>query len=71
MKNLFAIGLIVVVLGVLALIVPIPHTDHTGFKAGGVSFGVETEHDQKVSPVVGGLVILAGAVLMVAGKSRS
>ena len=35
-------GLIVVVLGIASLLVPIPHTEKHGIKAGGVNIGVET-----------------------------
>ena len=70
MKVLFGIGLVVLLLGALSLFVPIPRSEHSGFKAGGVSFGIDTHHDEKLSPVVSGLIILAGAGLMVAGRIR-
>ncbi len=70
MKLLFGIGLVVLVLGALSLFVPIPRSEHSGVKAGGVSLGIETHHDERLSPVVSGLIILAGAGLMVAGGVR-
>ncbi len=34
MKILFAVGLIVLILGVLSFFIPIPHTEHHGLDAG-------------------------------------
>ena len=71
MKPLFWIGLLVLVLGVLSLFVPIPRSERAGFEAGSISVGVTTRHKETVSPIVSGVLILAGAGLMIAGrKSR-
>jgi hypothetical protein len=66
MKALFWIGMLVLILGVVSLAVPIPRTEREGFKAGGVSVGVESRHDEKVPPFVSALLILAGIGTMVA-----
>jgi hypothetical protein len=68
MKALFWIGLAVLVLGLLSLVVPIPRTEQAGLKAGGISIGVETKHDENVSPVVSAILILGGAGMMIAGN---
>jgi hypothetical protein len=68
MKSLFWIGTVLLVLGITSLFVPIPHTERQGIKAGGLSAGIETHHQETVSPIVSGLLILAGAGLMFAGK---
>jgi hypothetical protein len=70
MKMLFWIGLAVLILGVASLVVPIPHNESDGFKVGGLSVGVETEHSEKLPPMLGGVMILAGAGMMIAGKRR-
>jgi hypothetical protein len=70
MKALFAVGLVVLVLGLVSLVVPLPHTERTGVQLGGVSVGVNTHHSETVSPVVSGLLILVGAGLIAAGKMR-
>jgi len=67
-KVLFWIGLLLVVLGVLSLFVPIPHTEHEGFSAGGFKVGVETRHNEIVSPVVSAALILGGVGLIIAGR---
>jgi hypothetical protein len=60
----------VLILGVASLVVPIPHNESDGFKVGGLSVGVETEHSEKLPPMLGGVMILAGAGMMIAGKRR-
>jgi len=70
MKPISWIGLVVLVLGVLSLLVPIPHKEREGFSAGGISMGVETQHSQTVSPIISAVMILGGAGMMIAGKSR-
>ncbi|MEN6536662.1 MAG: hypothetical protein ABFD89_23605 [Bryobacteraceae bacterium] len=71
MKALFWIGLVVLILGVVSLVVPIPRNEREGFKAGGISIGVETQHSERVSPIVGAVMILGGIGTMVAGKLKS
>lgn len=68
MRFLFWVGVIFVVLGIASLVVPIPHTEHNGVKVGGASIGIETRHDEKVSPIVSAVLIAAGAGMMIAGK---
>jgi hypothetical protein len=70
MKALFGIGLLVLVLGVVSLFVPIPHRERDGMKVGDVSIGITTQHDEKVSPIVSAVMILGGAGMLVAARSR-
>ncbi|HXI42670.1 MAG TPA: hypothetical protein VNH83_21990 [Bryobacteraceae bacterium] len=55
-------------LGLVSLVVPIPRNEREGFKAGGLSVGIETQHEEKVSPIVSAVLNLGGAGLMIAGK---
>ena len=68
MKALLWIGVVLVVLGVLSLIVPIPRQENHGIKAGDVSIGVQTRTEEKVSPMISAALIVAGAVMAVAGS---
>lgn len=71
MKALFWLGLIVVIVGVALLFVPIPHTEKHGVKAGDISLGVETRTQEKISPAISGVIVLAGIGLMIATRGRS
>ena len=68
MKALLWVGVVLVVLGVLSLIVPIPRQENHGIKAGDVSIGVQTRTEEKVSPMISAALIVAGAVMAVAGS---
>jgi hypothetical protein len=68
MKALFWIGTLLLVLGIASFFVPITHHEREGFKAGGASIGIETQHQETVSPIISGAMILAGAGLMIAAK---
>jgi len=71
MKALFWIGLVVLILGIVSLVVPIPHSEREGVTVGGVSLGVETRHEEKVHPALSAVMILGGLGAMAAGKARS
>jgi hypothetical protein len=65
MKNLTLAGVVLLVLGVLVFVVPIPHREDHGVKIGDTKIGVQTESSEKLPPAVGA-VLLAGGVLALA-----
>ena len=71
MKTIFWIGLAVLILGIGSLWIAIPSNEREGFQAGGVSVGIETHHDQKVSPIVSAVMILGGAAMLIAQKLKT
>jgi hypothetical protein len=71
MKTLFWIGMAVLILGIASLVVPVSRSEREGFRAGGVSVGVETQHAQMLSPFVSAVMILGGIGTMVAGKVKT
>jgi hypothetical protein len=71
-KLLFWIGLILLILGVVSLVVPIPSSQRDGVTVGGVSIGVETRHEERVSPVISAVMILGGiGAMAVGGRKRA
>jgi hypothetical protein len=70
MKALFAVGLIVLVLGILSFFIPVPHTEHHGLDAGDVHVGVDTKHSDLLPPAASVVLVVVGAGLMVAGGRK-
>lgn len=70
MKVLFFIGLVVLILGVVSILVPIPHGERDGISVGGVSLGVETQREEKLHPALSAVMILAGLGAMAAGTRK-
>jgi hypothetical protein len=62
MKGLPFVGVLLLVLGLLVFVVPVPHRESHGVKIGDAKIGVETETSEKLPPAVG-IVLLAGGVL--------
>jgi hypothetical protein len=71
MKIFLVTGLVLVVLGIVSLVVPIPHTETHGIKAGDVNIGVQTSHSERVSPIISGVLIAGGIALTIAGARSS
>ena len=70
MKVLLFIGLVVLILGIVSLVVPIPHSEREGISVGNVSLGVATRHEEKLHPALSAVLILGGLGAMIAGKRR-
>ena len=68
MKVLPIAGLLLIVLGVASLVVPIPHRETKGIKAGGLNIGVQTTHSERVSLATSVTLIGGGIALAFAGK---
>lgn len=69
MKALMLIGVIVLVLGIVSFIMPFPHYHHHGFAVGDAHVGVTTEHDEKLPPAFGIVLVVVGAGLMISGRN--
>lgn len=70
MKPLAILGIVLLVLGILAFVVPVPISKTHELKAADASVSVTTHHDEKLSPIASGLMCAAGVVLLLAGSRK-
>jgi hypothetical protein len=68
MKPLFWVGIVVLVLGIASLFVALPHRETHGVSVGDASVGVQTKHNEKVSPAISAVLIVVGGVMMLGGR---
>jgi hypothetical protein len=71
MRPLAWIGLVVLVLGILSFAVMVPMNKTHELKAGDASVGITTHHSEKLPPVVGGVMVAAGVLLLVVGARKA
>ena len=70
MRLLAVIGIVVLILGIVSFVVPIPVSHTHSAKVGDASIGITTHDHEKLSPAVGGVLCAVGAVLLIAGTRR-
>jgi hypothetical protein len=70
MKALFAVGLLVLILGIASFFVALPHSENHGVKIGDASVGVQTTTSHKLPPAVSVVLVVGGIVMMVAGGRK-
>jgi hypothetical protein len=71
MKSVTLVGVLLVVLGLASFVVPIPHRENHGLQIGDTKIGVQTEHNERLPPIVGGLLVVGGVVAMAAGSRKA
>ena len=70
MKGFALVGLILVLLGLLSFIVPVPHSENHGVKICDAKIGVQTESREKLPPAVGIVLVAGGVIALVAGSRK-
>jgi len=70
MKALPLVGVLLIVLGVLSFIVPLPHHEKHGVSLGDAKFSVQTESSQLLPSAVGVILIGGGVVALVLGLRK-
>jgi uncharacterized membrane protein len=71
MKSLVLVGVLLLVLGVLSFIVPIPQREEHSVRIGDAKIGVRTENSQKLPTPVGIVLVAAGVAVLVLGTRKS
>jgi hypothetical protein len=70
MRPLMLVGLIVLILGIASLFIAVPVKERHGVTAGPISVGVTTTNRERLPPVVSGVLIAGGIVLMIVGSRK-
>jgi len=71
MNSVRVVGLLLLVLGLLAFVVPIPHSEDHSLKIGNAKIGVETQSSEKLPPAVGMVLVAGGVLALVLGSRRT
>ena len=71
MKALSLVGLLLLVLGVLSFVFPVPHQESHGVKIGDAKFSIQTNSSEKLPPAVGIILVAGGVVALIAGMRRA
>lgn len=70
MKALPIVGVLLVILGILAFIVPVPHREKHGVKFGDANISFQTEESERLPPAVGILLVGGGVVALIVGLRK-
>jgi len=70
MKGLVILGVLLVVLGLLAFVVPLPHHEDHGVKIGDAKITIQTDTSEKLPPAVGIALVAGGVVALVVGMAK-
>ena len=70
MKGITLLGALLLGLGLLSFVVPVPHREDHGVQIGDAKIGVQTEHSERLPSWVGGLLVCGGIVTMLAGSRK-
>ena len=71
MKALPLVGILLLVLGILSFIVPVPHNENHGVKFGDAKISVETQSSEKLPPAVGIILIAGGVAALIVGLRKA
>ncbi len=65
------IGAVLLLLGVLSLVVPIPRQEDHGVRIGDTKIDVRTSRSERLPPLASGVLVLGGLVAMFAASRKA
>jgi len=71
MKALPIVGVLLLVLGVLSFVVPLPHQEKHGIKIGDANLSVQTQNSEKLPPAIGFVLVAGGVVALIVGLRKA
>ncbi len=66
-----ALGVVLLLLGVLSFIVPVPHSEDHDVRIGDARIGVRTEHRDRLPPAAGIVLLAGGVVALIIGLRKT
>jgi hypothetical protein len=71
MKALPVLGVLLLILGALAFVIPVPHRDDHSVRIGDAQITLQTENREKLPPAVGIILIGGGVLSLVLARRKS
>lgn len=71
MKALSIAGVLLLILGILSFVVPLPHKEKHGVTIGDAKFSIQTESSDKLPPAVGIILVGGGVFALVLGLRKA
>lgn len=71
MKALPLVGVLLLVLGVLSFVIPLPQRENRGVTIGDAKISLQTETSEKLPPAVGIILVAGGVVALVLGLHKN
>jgi len=71
MKALSIAGVLLLILGILSFIVPVPHREKHGVSIGDAKFSIQTENSDRLPPAVGVVLVAGGVFALVLGLRKA
>jgi len=71
MKALPLVGALLLILGILSFVVPVPQSENHGVKIGDAKISVQTESSQKLPPAVGIVLVAGGVFALIFGLRKT
>lgn len=71
MKALPLVGALLLILGILSFIIPLPSREDHSVKIGDAKIGVQTESSQKLPPAVGIILVAGGVGALILGLRKT
>ena len=70
MKALSTVGALLLILGILSFIIPVPHQEKHGVKIGDAKFSIQTDSSEKLPPAVGMILVGGGVLALIIGLRK-